>query len=111
MNLRVTGKDKDGHINFEQVLDLPADLLYEIKIGKRTIFTQFKMSNKEVLSALIEEMREWDITCEQKDSYMIFKKGDKVHELLDITNSIEQPCLDPVFYKKILADSILKTLL
>ena len=111
MILKIIGKNRNGYVDFEQTSELSTELLYEIKLGNRTVFTQLKMSNKEILTALIEEMKEWNITCEQKGGYMIFKKDNKEYRLLDITNSNEQPYLDPIFYKKLLSDSILKTLL
>jgi hypothetical protein len=111
MNLKVIGKDKLNHTNFEEVLELPDGLLYEIRLGKRIVFTQIKMTNKEIFDSLVEDMREWGITCKQENGYMIFKKGEDICELLDITVSEEQPFLDAMFYKKMLADTIMKNLL
>jgi di/tripeptidase len=111
MILKITGKDKLGHTDFEKTLTLSEELLYEIRLGKRIVFTQLKMTNKEIFDGLVEEMKEWGITCERENGYMIFKKDDKVYELLDITVSAEQPFLDPMFYKKMLADTIMKKLL
>lgn len=111
MNLKIIGRDKNSHIDFEKTLELSDELLYEIKLGNRIVFTQLQMSNKEILAALIKEVGEWGITYEKRDNYMVFKKDNKEYELLDVTNSNEKPFLDPVFYKKILLESVLKTLL
>ena len=110
MNLKIIGKNSSNYTEFEQTIELPYDLLYEITLSKRIIFSQKQLSNQEILDNLIEEMKAWEITCEQINGYMIFKKGNKLCELLDITNS-EEVVLDSLYYKNFLSNFIKKQLL